>query len=447
MKLILDAQQDFINQSAANEPSFAATKKDGEFQLNFQFGDFVTKLKEIGNSFKNTVSDGPLGKAIAGQFDAQDTNWLSGVLEGLGLDDVAAKYIDNRRDDREKEQFVQKFMNENPAAQVLSAETARAAAEEEYRMMRDGTKPMGTSLTEPMDKETALEQAEITQNQVELDQRMTSDIADLKVAAEQQLPMFRELQRTAEDMLLQLQIIAQNINQGGSNMFLPDGGNNDKKPKKRGRVPGGARDAVKPAAAAVGLMGRAAPGVGTALAVGSAGYDVYQREQDVDAGLISREEATKENTKDVAGTGTGLAAAGVVGLKATALAAPVVGPFAPVVGGIAALAAFYFGDAVGRAVTETIQESGNSTDISGSTDMMDPEQMIFAAPLDSTVPAQSTSNQLEKQTGGGGMEIQQSTQNNVNAPTTVINNNTNMRKTPRNEEPTFDRYTQQRAYP
>jgi hypothetical protein len=104
MKLVLDAQQDFIKQSAANEPSFAASKKDGEFQLNFQFGDFVTKLKEIASSFKNTVSDGPLVKALsANPGTVDDGNFLSGFLEGLGLENLAGKYEENRGIERLKQ--------------------------------------------------------------------------------------------------------------------------------------------------------------------------------------------------------------------------------------------------------------------------------------------------------------------------------------------------------
>jgi hypothetical protein len=72
---------------------------------------------------------------------------------------------------------------------------------------------------------------------------------------------------------------------------------------------------------------------------------------------------------------------------------------------------------------------------------------VLSMPIESSVPVQSKSNQLEKQAGSGGLEIQQTTQNNVNAPTTVINNNMKQNKSPRNEEPTFDRYTQQRMYP
>lgn len=445
MKLVLDAQQDFINKSAANEPSFAVAKTGGEFQLNFKFGDFVTKLREIGASFKNNVSDGPLSKAVAGQFDAQDTNFLSGILEGLGLDNVAKDYIDNRRENREKEEFVQKFMNENPATEILTPETARAAAEEEFRMMRDGTKPEPVSLTETMDKETVLEQATITQKQVELDGRMTSDIADIKENAEQQLPIVKELQSIAEQMLLQLQIIAANGIGGGGLLGIPDFGGKNPKPGPGGKKGIGSRIA----AGAKGLLGGVS-GVAGKLAIpitlGMGGYEVFKNEQAVDAGTMSREDATKQNTQIGVGTATGIGAATLVAGKATLLAAPL-GPAAPVVGLLAGAAAFFLGDKLGRTVTESVQENVGTTDISGGTEMMDPEQMIFAAPLESPVTMQSTANQLEKQTGGGSMEIQQTTQNNVSSPTTVINNNSNTMKTPRNDEPTFDRYTQQRAYP
>jgi len=446
MKLVLDAQQDFIKQSAANEPSFAAAKKDGEFQLNFQFGDFVTKLKEIASSFKNNVSDGPLGKAVADQFDAQDTNFLSGFLEGLGLDEVAAKYVDNRGVERQKEEYVTKFMDENPAAQVLTPETARAAAEEEFRMKREGTMPQGTQTVEPMDKEGVLEQAEIAQNSVELDKQLTSDVAELKTVSEENLPLLKELQDLNEQMLIQLQIIASNIGSGG--MFgIP--GVDGKKPKPgkgpKGK-PGAAGKVLQGAKGVLGGLGTAGSKLLTPLTVGMAGYNIYENEQAVNAGTMTREDATKENTKEVVGTGSGLAAAALVGAKATALAAPL-GPAAPVVGLLAGAAAFFLGDKLGRTVTESIQNSEPSADLVGSMDSEMDSLGVLSMPIESSVPVQSKSNQLEKQAGSGGLEIQQTTQNNVNAPTTVINNNMKQNKSPRNEDRTSDRYTQQRMYP
>ena len=446
MKLVLDAQQDFIKQSAANEPSFAAAKKDGEFQLNFQFGDFVTKLKEIASSFKNNVSDGPLGKAVADQFDAQDTNFLSGFLEGLGLDEVAAKYVDNRGVERQKEEYVTKFMDENPAAQVLTPETARAAAEEEFRMKREGTMPQGTQTVEPMDKEGVLEQAEIAQNSVELDKQLTSDVAELKTVSEENLPLLKELQDLNEQMLIQLQIIASNIGSGGM-LGIP--GVDGKKPKPgkgpKGK-PGAAGKVLQGAKGVLGGLGTAGSKLLTPLTVGMAGYNIYENEQAVNAGTMTREDATKENTKEVVGTGSGLAAAALVGAKATALAAPL-GPAAPVVGLLAGAAAFFLGDKLGRTVTESIQNSEPSADLVGSMDSEMDSLGVLSMPIESSVPVQSKSNQLEKQTGAGGLEIQNSTQNNVNAPTTVVNNNIKQSKSPSNDEPTFGRYTQQRMYP
>jgi hypothetical protein len=454
MKLVLDAQQDFIKQSAANEPSFAAAKKDGEFQMNFQFGDFVTKLKEIASSFKNNVSDGPLGKAVAGQFDAQDTNFLSGLLEGLGLDEVAAKYVENRGVERQKEEYVTKFMDENPAAQVLTPETARAAAEEEFRMKREGTMPQGTQTVEPMGKEGVLEQAEITQNSVELDKQLTADVAGLKTVSEENLPLIKELQDLNEQMLIQLQIIAGNIgNMGGSPLDALGGGKGSGgkgAPKKGGKAGIGGK-ILQGAKGLLGGIGRAAGPVGTAIAVGSTGVDIYQREKAVDAGTIDRETATKENTKDVAGTGTGLAGAAggaKLGLMAGALAGPAAPVVAPVLGIIGGIAGFFLGDKIGRAATEAVQNAGEQGDLGSTMDgFTDPMGGVYSMPADSGVPVQSKSNQLDKQSGGGGVDIQQTTQNNVNAPTTVVNNNIKQNKSPSNDEPTFGRYTQQRMYP
>ena len=446
MKLVLDAQQDFIKQSAANEPSFAASKKDGEFQLNFQFGDFVTKLKEIASSFKNNVSDGPLVKALsANPGTVDDSNFLSGFLEGLGLENLAGKYEENRGIERQKQEYVQKFMDENPAAQILSPETAMAAAEENFRMLREGTMPQGTQTVQPMDKETALEQGETVKQQVELDKQLVSDVAELKLVSETNLPFLKEIRDISEDMLLQLQIIAQNAGGGGG--FLPGGGGADKKPK-----PGGGKGRVgKILEKSKGLfqgMGAGFANLAAPLTVGMAGYSIYSNEQAVDAGTMTREEATKENTKEVVGTGAGLATA-----KAAAAAslpfAPMAGPAAPLVPIVAGIAGFFLGDAAARLVTDSIMSQPNdgSMDLSGSMESMDPESAIFAAPLSSSVPATSASNQLNKQTAAGKVEVQQTTQNNVSSPTTVINNSIRGDKSPKNDEPTFDRYTQQRAYP
>jgi hypothetical protein len=447
MKLVLDAQQDFIKQSAANEPSFATSKKDGEFQLNFQFNDFVSKLKEIGNSFKNTVGGSPLGKAIGDTFDAKDTNALSGFLEGLGLDDLAAKYVENRGVERQKGEYVQKFMEENPAAQILTPETARAAAEEDFRMKREGTMPQATQMTEPTSKETILEQAEMQQNSVELDKQLTADVSGLKTVSEENLPLLKELQDLNEQMLLQLQLIAANIGNMGSPLdMIPD--------SKGSKKPGGKGPKAKPGGGGklgglkgiLGGIGSVGAKIATPATIGMAGYDIYQNEKAVDEGTMTREDATKENTKTGVGTATGLTAAALVAGKATVLAAPL-GPAAPVVGLLAGAAAFFLGDKLGRAVTESIQNSEPSQNVTGTMDAELDAMGVLSMPIESPVTVQSRSNQLDKQTGTGGLEIQQTTQNNVNAPTTVINNNIKQQKSPSNDEPTFGRYTQQRAYP
>jgi hypothetical protein len=198
-----------------------------------------------------------------------------------------------------------------------------------------------------------------------------------------------------------------------------------------------------------GFGGKAIPIVGTALAVGSTGMDIREREKQVEAGTMDRETATKENTKDVVGTGSGLAGAaagaklGLLAGAATGPAAPVAAPVLSVIGGIAG---FFLGDKIGRGVTEAVQNApeiaSNETDLG----ITDPMGGIAAPSMQSTIPMQSSSNALDKGTAGG-VEINQSNNSQVNAPTTVINNNIKQMKSPRNEDPTFGRYTQQRAYP
>ena len=448
MKLILDAQKEFVSE-AANEPGFNPQVSNGEFKLNFQFEGFVTKLKEIGESFKQYANESPMGKALASSFEGnQDENGLSGFLEGLGLEGLAEKYVAGRQYEREKGEYVSNFMDTNPAAKVLTEETARAAAQEEFDLKRNGQMPTPTQLVEPMSKENILEAAEKDQEKQKVEVQSFADLETIRDLSEKNLPLLDDIKTLNTEMLAVLAYIAKEGLGGGVGIDLPTDTGKKSKPKAGGKGVGG-----KILNGAKGLLGglggKAVPILGTALAVGSTGMDIYDREKQVDAGTLDRETATKENTKDVAGTGTGLAGA-AAGAKLGLLAGAMTGPAAPVVAPILGLlggaAGFFLGDKVGRSVTEAIQEapelSSNETELGIS----DPMGGIAAPSMQSPIPMQSSSNALDRGAGGG-VEINQSNNSQVNAPTTVINNNIKQLKSPRNEDPTFGRYTQQRAYP
>lgn len=452
MKLILDAQKEFVSE-AANEPGFNPQMSNGEFKLNFQFEGFVTKLKEIGESFKQYANESPMGKAIASSFEGgKDENALSGFLEGLGLEGLAQKYVAGRQYEREKGEYVSNFMDTNPAAQILTEETARQAAEEEFNLKRTGQMPMPTNTVDPMGKEQMLETAEKDEEKQQVAMQSFKDLETLKNLSEKNLPMLEDIKLLQTEMLAVLTYIAnEGLGGGGVGMDIPTGGDKKggKTPKKGGgkgiggKILNGAKGIFS------GMGGKAIPIIGTALTVGSAGYDIYDREKQVDAGTMDREVASKENTKDVVGTGTGLAGAaagaklGLLAGAATGPAAPVAAPVLSLIGGIAG---FFLGDKLGRSATEAVQNSTqgqiNETDLGVS----DPMGNISAPSMESSVPVQSSTNALDKGTGGG-VEINQSNNSQVNAPTTVINNNIKQMKSPRNEDPTFNRYTQQRAYP
>ena len=449
MKLILDAQKEFVSE-AANEPGFNPQMTNGEFKLNFQFEGFVTKLKEIGESFKQYANESPMGKALATTFEGgKDENALSGFLEGLGLEGVAQKYVAGRQYEREKGEYVSNFMENNPAAQILTEETARAAAQEEFDLKRNGQMPEPTQLVEPMSKENILEAAEKDQEKQQVQVQSFKDLETIKGLSEKNLPLLDDIKTLNAEMLAVLSYIAKEGLGGGVGMDLPTGG--DKKGGKAPKGKGGIGRRVLNGAKGLfgGFGGKAIPIVGTALAVGSTGMDIREREKQVEAGTMDRETATKENTKDVVGTGSGLAGAaagaklGLLAGAATGPAAPVAAPVLSVIGGIAG---FFLGDKIGRGVTEAVQNApeiaSNETDLG----ITDPMGGIAAPSMQSTIPMQSSSNALDKGTAGG-VEINQSNNSQVNAPTTVINNNIKQMKSPRNEDPTFGRYTQQRAYP
>jgi len=452
MKLILDAQKEFISE-ASNDPGFDAVAQGGEFKLNFQFEGFVSKLKEIGETFKQYASESPMAKAVATTFEGnKDENMLSGFLEGLGFEGLADKYVANRQLEREKGEYVTNFMEKNPAAKVLTEETARAAAAEEFDLKRSGQMPAPTQLVDSAARENMLEAAEKDQEKEQVSLQSFKDLDAIKSLSEKNLPLLDDIKTLNAEMLAVLTYIANNglSGGGGPSIEIPtgDGKKGGKSPKGGGKSIGG-----KVLNGAKGLLGgiggKAVPIVGTALAVGGAGMDIYDREQQVEAGTMDREVATKENTKDVVGTGSGLAGAAAgakLGLMAGALtgpAAPVAAPVLSVLGGVAG---FFLGDKLGRSATEAVQNSTqgqiNETDVGVS----DPMGNISAPSYASPVPMQSSTNALDRGAQGG-VEINQSNNSQVNAPTTVINNNMKQMKSPRNEDPTFMRYTQQRAYP
>lgn len=453
MKLILDAQKEFVSQ-AANDPGFNATPKNGEIQLNFQFEGFVEKLKEIATSLKQSISDTPLAKTIGEQMGAnQDENFLSGFLEGIGLEDLSKSYVDKRGYEREKGEYVSNFMDTNPAAQILTEQTARAAAAEEFDMKRSGTMPSVTQLVE-QSKEDKLEAAEAAQVQGEISSGMFKDLETVRSLSEKNLPMLAEIKEINTNMLRTLEFIAVE-GLGGVGIDIGGGGVPDKgKPKGKGGGKGsGGKLGGKVLNGAKGLLGgvgRNLPLIGSAIAVGTTGYDIYDREKQVEAGTMDREVATKENTKDVVGTGSGLAGAAAgakLGLMAGAMtgpAAPVAAPVLSVIGGIAG---FFLGDKIGRSATEAVQNSVQPDLGNVDGGYVDPMGQVYQIQPESPVVPQSKTNALDKGTGGGGVEIQQQNTSNVNAPTTVINNNIKQMKSPRNEDPTFNRYTNQRAYP
>lgn len=454
MKVILDAQKEFVTQ-AANDPGFNAATKNGEVQLNFQFEGFVNKLQEIATSLKSAVSETPLAQTIGEQFTAnQDENMLSGFLEGLGLEDFAQKYVAKRGYEREKGEYVSSFMENNPAAQILTEESARAAAADEFDRKRNGTMPMGTQLVQPT-KEDAIEAAYGESNERSTETGMFKDLEDLRGLSEKNLPMLAEIKEINEKMLRVLEFIAIE-GLGGVGLEIPGLGDGGKKgggkaPKGKGGKLGGIGKIASGAKGLVGGIGRNLPLIGSAIAVGSTGYDIYDREKQVEAGTMDRDIATKENTKDVVGTGSGLAGAAAgakLGLMAGALtgpAAPVAAPVLSIVGGIAG---FFLGDKIGRGVTEAVQNSPEVSSM-GEVDggFVDPMGGVYQLSPESPVVPQSKTNALDKGAGGSGVEINQQNTSNVNAPTTVINNNIKQMKSPRNEDPTFNRYTNQRAYP
>jgi hypothetical protein len=447
MKIVLESQKEFLqgqNQVALNQNNQGQT-----LNINMNFDALTEKLKEVGASFQQMVG------VATGSIDskgnmvgfAERGDFLSGLLEGFGLDSLAKAYVD-KKDIQEKEAaFVKEFEEQNKSLPVTQ-ETLREIAKEAFRESRESITYETTKLVEPMTEENILEQEQKDSQTLSFAEDTKNYLFELTDQTKKYYPFIEE---TSKDLKELKDFIIANWGDVGGTSIIPDVGGGGKKKGGgaggKGKA-GGGRAASRVITGAVsGATKLAAP-----VTVGLAGYNVYQNEQAVSAGTMTRDEATKENTKEVVGTGVGLGAAALVGIKATALAAPL-GPAAPIVGLLAGTAAFFAGDAMSRALVDSVYDA----DANASNEpMLDPESAMMMnavsmPPVSSLVSELSQDLNVNKDEvtrairGGGDTEVKNEINNNVSNQTTVINQRKEV--APGNPDPTFLRFTHRNAAP
>jgi hypothetical protein len=452
MKIVLESQKEFLQ--GQNQVALTNNNQGQSLNINMNFDALAEKLKEVGASFKQMVG------VATGTVDskgnmvgfAERGDFLSGLLEGFGLDGLAKSYTD-KKDFQEKEAaFVKEFEEKNQNLPVTQ-ETLREIAKETFRETRENITYDTTQLVQPMNEESVLEQAQQDNQKISFAEDTTNYLMELTDSAKTYYPFIQE---TSKDIKELKEFIINNWSDvgGGGLGFLPDIGG------KKGK--GGASRAPKGAAGKVSGAGKVISGaagvlskIAIPLTLGAAGFEIYGNEKSVDAGTMTREEATKENTKAAVGTGTGIGA-GFAGAKMGAMLGAMTGPAAPiavpVLGLLGGIAGFFGGDKLGRAITESAFETGNSN-LGGTMDgFVDPEAYAFEPPMTlNNIPEITQQVQQSKQELDRVFRqieanpVDQKITNNVSNQTTVINQRKEV--APGNPDPTFLRFTNRNASP
>lgn len=416
MQAILRSQQNYL---ASNEPSFASAANDpmmGE-QTVSRLQVFIQKIKEIGSAVKIATGQLTGSRNASGQMlpFAERGDFTSGLLGGLGLESLQKLYIDKQ------------------------------------------------SIGDAVDggEESSLEKATKEEKVIENSSDSAKYLMELNTSAQTYYP-FIEMQ--AKDIRELKEFIMANwgsLSRGGGGIDLPGGGGGRGRGGRKLPKGGGARGGGAPKGAggakvpskipgALGATGNVLSRLAAPLAIAGGGYEIYQNEKAVDAGDLTREEATKQNTQVVAGTGAGLVGAaggakfGAILGAMTGPAAPIAIPILSILGGITG---FFAGDKLGRAVVESAQNAPV-----GDTDMTDPEAAAFMTPTPmSNVPEVSEAVGVARQQLDATLKsvqanpIDQKVTNNVQNNTTVINPRNNV--APSNPDATFRGFTGESSFP
>lgn len=408
MQAILRSQQNYL---AANEPSFVNAANDpmmGE-QAVSRMQVFIQKIKEIGSAVKIATGQLTGSRNASGQMlpFAERGDFTSGLLGGLGLESLQKLYIDKQS---------------------------------------MGEVGLGS---EEIQLEKAIKEEKVIENSSD----STRYLMELNTAALTYYPFIEQQAKDIRELKEFIMMNWSSLGGGGMGLPLPGGGGRGKTPKGGGaRVPKGAGGAKVPSKipGALGATGSVLSRLAAPLAIAGGGYEIYQNEQAVNSGDLSREEATKQNTQVVAGTATGLGGA-AAGAKLGAIVGAMTGPAAPIaipvlsiLGGITG---FFAGDKLGRAVVESAQNTTVS-----DMDMTDPEAMAFLAPTPmSNVPEVSEAVGVARQQLDATLKsvqanpIDQKVTNNVQNNTTIISPRNNV--APSNPDATFRGFTGETAFP
>lgn len=434
MKIVLESQKEFLQ--GPSQVALTNTNQGQALNINMNFDALAEKLKEVGSSFQQMV-----GK-VTGSIDSQGNmigfaergDFISGLLEGFGLDGLAGIYTNRKVEAEQEAAFVKNFEDENKELPVTK-DTLKEIAKEAFRESKESV----TNTTDtfmPGGQEDILEAEQREIKQISFVEDSTNYLMELTSEAKTYYPFIQEISKDMKE--LKDFILANGL--GGGSTIIPGGLGGGGKPKPK---PGAAGTAARALKGSAGVLAKLA----VPLTVGLAGFNIFKNEQAVDTGELTREEATEENTKEVTGTVTGLAAA-FGGAKAGAALGALTGPAAPiampVLGILGGFAAFFAGDKIGRAIVNDVY---NSEDM----DMLDPEAS-FVMGLESMAPVSSVAEvtqelQQTKREMQEGLDrftanqaaLEQNINNTINTTTTVIN--ARKQVAPGNPDPTFLRFT------